>query len=259
MTCAVHTLLLWAVKSTMSTFPGGASSAGPSSSHEPNPERAAAIRERVYASFIKGGMSPADAQHFVDTMPQQLLRGDDAEEDEDMEEEEGEPDNAESDDSCADGDGPRVSVACFTLLDTSGSKLFTYQDASEKSGGADERGHSTTVHIADEDDAPSLSLSWDGVIKCELLLRGTASCEGISSGEMQISLNGEVPIVASELDGGPLDRACLQAERLNIVLSGEWTDSDARLALQPLFAPSATSGPAGVNTQAALQALFAPR
>ena len=215
-------------------------------------EKAAAVKAQVYETFVKNGMSPEEAQHFVDTMPQSLI--DDAKEEGD-----GEGDDSDYDDDGdgedADGGGMStiVDLKSVSLLDGQGTKLYKLKDeaCNKSSGNCDESVFALTVHIEvaqddddDDDDADttgmpvvSLAVSWEGTTKFEVLLRGKCACigGGISGGEFRLQLNGEVPLAADELEGSELDVACLKTESIAMRLGGHWTDEAAQRVLAPLF------------------------
>ena len=179
-------------------------------------EKARLIKEQVYASFIKGGMSHEDAQHFVDTMPQCLI--DDAEEldsgdeegegdsegdseggEEDSEGEEGsegsEGSEAAEDDSERERGGgtggKAVTLWKCVLEDDEGGKYKICDSASDHkvpSCGEYVQRMSARIGKAEHGGDAALVVSWDGAVGFRLPLRGkcTGSC-------LVIDLNGEVP------------------------------------------------------------------
>lgn len=186
-------------------------------------DKAAAVKAATYEAFVKGGMSPADAQHFVDTMPQQLI---------DQATREG--GEADKDEGGEGVEGQRVTVWSITLIDKDGGK-YKVCDAEGNSKSANVVSRGTTAHIIKLEGATTLALSWNGSVQFEILIRGRCSCDGIGAGEIHIDLNDEVPMVAEDLDGGVLDDACMRAAEVKIKVGGDWTDDAAQEALAPLF------------------------
>ena len=90
-------------------------------------QKAAAVRALVYESLVQGGMSPADARNFADTMPQSLI--DSAQEEEDDDEGDGRSDDEdEEEDEDSDSDSGdeekmkfyKVDLGKAVLIDESG-------------------------------------------------------------------------------------------------------------------------------------------
>ena len=226
-------------------------------------EKARLIKEQVYESFIKGGMSSGDARHFVDTMPQCLI--DQAEELESDEEEggsdeedasEGEEDDSEGDEDASEGEtdeedsegeeeeseeeytqggGKSVTLWKCVLEDGEGGKYKICDRASDHkvpSCGQYVQRMSARIGKAELDGGAALIISWDGAVGFRLPLRGKCTGSGLV-----IDLNGEVPQIPTAKGdyGSDLYAACRTAVQLTLDPGGHWTRQGASAAWSPLF------------------------
>lgn len=230
-------------------------------------EKARLIKEQVYASFIKGGMSHEDAQHFVDTIPQCLIdqaeeldsgedEGDSSEDEGDSGEDEGDGDSDSEGDGEGDSEGDdagggitggkSVTLWKCVLEDGEGGKYKICDSASDHkvpSCGEYVQRMSARIGKDAHGGGKALVVSWDGEVSFRLPLRG--KCTGSA---LVVDLNGEVPQIPSYKEdyGSDLYAACRTAVQLTLEPGGHWTREGASAAWSPLF-DGVGSGASGVQ------------